>query len=582
MLFLCIFSFLYFLFFAYKGPIIHDDAGWIRVLEETLSGNWLPYRGLWLLQYFHLAGYVLLGKSIQGIYLLKTFLFGIFAVMTYWFFSFFVQKRFLRIFATLYIFFQIDILYSFFTAGSTTDLYIFLEMIAFGMLISFIHKTVEPHLSDQCSFFRCCKKYLPWHLSIILFCFMSALFKEAGIFSFIIAPLSFLGYLFLYQKSDRLHKIKYLLHNSFFFLLAFFGFLFTLKVYKLSNGYVPSGVIQSLDITLLFAFIQRALSMNQKLISFFLAFFLFACGIGIFSLFIRKNKENILHWFTEYHKEHTLFPKLSLIGIWAFIIVLLGPLFPTFDPRYTNPHLFLLAFLTFTLIGVLWDFLAVVLLPLLQKIAKITLFLFLLFFLLLHIFHASDFLFHLKQEYTSFNDVESYIETIDSGALVLYQAGTHDLGNKVLSKPLKNDYMTTGWDQSQIQNLLSTNSNKTIYLVEYPLPWYTTFDQIQEKDLIKRIQYWPIEVKIYIYNASSEKINLVKEKEYPHLGVGFFYYQYDEEQRKIFPLTKTVSFSLGTSTIGIQKKKDTFSIFSVFKLFNGFKIKNKEFVFYEV
>ncbi len=569
----------YMLLYTYKGPIIHDDGAWINILENAIETNdFKPYRGLWLLHTIQLLGFLLSEQTLQGIYFIKSIMFGLFAVVLYCFFSLFIKKKFLRIIATIFLLLDSDTLYAYFIVSSTTDTYLLFEISAFAILIIYLRKTInitlnKDHLINNMKFF------LPYQLLIILFCLFSAGLKETGALSFFIVSFSLIFYSFFLFRFDIKNISNYLAHNSLFFILSFIGYILSSNIYKyFGSQNTPSNLFKNMNFDLITIFSKRAFNINQTIFNMLLALLIFFVFLIIYQKLRCKNKNHdkmyILNYLKINHGE--IIPILFVSGV---IVIFSSPLFINNDPRYSIAHTFLLTTFLFTFIDIIINLIDKRLSPTFSKLTNL-LVIFLFMGLLIPVFvKENEFIFILKHEYVSFNDVESYIETVDSNAVVIFQSATHDLGNGVLGK-VKNEYSSLGWNDTYIKEYLDQEySNRTKYIVEYPLPWSTTFYKISNKQLIKKIQYWPVEVNIYVYNASYAKIKDIQYKDYPRQGLYMFYYEYAEDGRKAFKINENIQLILGESSLVVEKKEKTFSFFSILKIFNGLKIGEREFEF---
>ena len=136
-------------------------------------------------------------------------------------------------------------------------------------------------------------------------------------------------------------------------------------------------------------------------------------------------------------------------------------------------------------------------------------------------------------QFIAFNDARVYLNTIEQNAVVIYQSGTDDLWDYNST----NTFIRPGYGLQQTLDTIQTYQNKTIYLVEYPKPWTTTIADVPNKQLIQSINYWPIELHIYLYSGNKPKNpSYVDYSFQPHTGYSFFYYTYTDEKQleKVF------------------------------------------------
>ena len=135
-------------------------------------------------------------------------------------------------------------------------------------------------------------------------------------------------------------------------------------------------------------------------------------------------------------------------------------------------------------------------------------------------------------EFISFNDARIYLNTIDKDAWVIYQSGTDDLWDYNST----HTFIRSGYGLKQVLNAIEENKNKTIYLVEYPKPWVTTVGEVENITMIQSINYWPIEVHIYVYTGNKPFDQSKEYSYYPKTGIDLLYYTYADEEKseKVF------------------------------------------------
>lgn len=200
------------------------------------------------------------------------------------------------------------------------------------------------------------------------------------------------------------------------------------------------------------------------------------------------------------------YPKtVFFVIIWWLVSFAASPLFPSYEERYTTSLLTASVLMLFFLIKHLSEgfnerkwIIAIIILMICFNFT----------------YSLAKGL-HRGTIYSAFDGAKSYLEEQDTGAVVFYQSGTDDLWNF----HTKNKYIRPGYAVETVLSCLQKYKNTTIYFVEYPPPWLTTFYLIEEKELVTTVTQSSIidkiNINIYKFVPKKKTEELWKNSELP-------------------------------------------------------------------